>query len=1026
MEPELSDGSSGPGQNAHRLDPLIAEHDVVLRRVATAITGDPARAAAAVAATWSTARRRLRSLGGHHARDWLLVRVAREANRRLRPGWLDQVVRAVPFRRRRSPRAAPVADGALAEILDHLTPEDRRMLALRHAAGLTSEEIAGQLELTGAGVRAHLADLHGQLRAALAIGPEAEDAEPLSERQLEARIAGRLIAHLDRAVAASAAGLRHPIDAPPSVKRPPPPRRTPTRTPVPTGRRALTVAVALVLVAAIAVPVSLRLASGGGPAATPTPIPGTLVPVAGWTERTADLGTPGSVLSWAPDDRHLAVRTDDGEIRVYDPAGTLLRTFSGVDVAWIDSERLAVLQPQVGPAADAGSVTVRALDGGDDLLLSTAAPVSRLLGGAGLAVELSEAFVPAAVVPTRRAFVILRSDGLSKPISGTPVAWTPDGARLAYIREPVSIGDGMFEGPLHVLDAATGADLAVDPSIQQIAGAAFDPTGRWIVVGEPSGTTVTGTELALLDTVNGTLERSSIPAAGAATAWSADGSLVVGQGRTLLRWRPGDSPVALRWEPPAPNAVASLTAVGGQVAMGLTDGPGVASTVAGVEPALLALPGHAMGSAAASPDGTRLAYTRTRSSELVLATVPRVAAPGSAAAFPSSGATGSIPGSSPSTPAAPSLPGIPILSLPHLRTAALGLDAEQHPVAIWGPHVYAISGFDPQGLELSVVDVQRNSTFLTDIITAAMLPGEQVAGMWTDGVHLVIEMFRRLGPQSDQVVPCPSDMHQPAAWRLLAAPLGEDGVPTDGLSVLASGTASRAVTAPGGMGPQCALTSPPPVDVKDGRVAYAVEAPTGAHPWASRIIVRQLSGGAVVETQAAGDPVPWIGLGDDLLAWTEQADASVSEAGSGGLQVQLPFGTAARPVSLPSGPGAVPSTTFLVAGRQLVYGTYDQSGLQPASAWRLDPSTGASQRLPAASPNQSCMPVSATAGLVFLQCWTDMSMNLVWREGSGVALVTPGAAGEAGVLVGGGWALLENFDSDGVTLQAFPLSDITP
>ena len=55
----------------------------------------------------------------------------------------------------------------LGRALRGLSPDDRRLLALRFVAGLSSDEIAGHLGLSASGVRSRLARLIDRLRAEL-------------------------------------------------------------------------------------------------------------------------------------------------------------------------------------------------------------------------------------------------------------------------------------------------------------------------------------------------------------------------------------------------------------------------------------------------------------------------------------------------------------------------------------------------------------------------------------------------------------------------------------------------------------------------------------------------------------------------------------------------------------------------------------------------------------------------------------------------------------------------------------------
>jgi RNA polymerase sigma factor (sigma-70 family) len=146
---------------------LVAEHRAAMARVAFVICGDPEATNDAVQAAWSIAWRRLHTLRDpEQVRPWLIAIAANEAR---------QVIRS---QRRRpvidiSDALQPGVGGDPADTiglvdlqraLAHLTPDDRRLLALRYVAGLDSPEIARHTGLSASGVRSRLARLIDRLR----------------------------------------------------------------------------------------------------------------------------------------------------------------------------------------------------------------------------------------------------------------------------------------------------------------------------------------------------------------------------------------------------------------------------------------------------------------------------------------------------------------------------------------------------------------------------------------------------------------------------------------------------------------------------------------------------------------------------------------------------------------------------------------------------------------------------------------------------------------------------------------------
>lgn len=160
---------------------IVAAHHDDMARVAFVVCGDVELAQEAVQAAWQKA--------------WLKLGTIREPDR-LRP-WLVSVAanearQLARSRHRRWMRETAIDDGAasppggsgfaggigadpagrtaqldLANALATLAPEDRSLIALRYAAGLTSDEIGRAIGMTGGGVRARLARLLTRLREEL-------------------------------------------------------------------------------------------------------------------------------------------------------------------------------------------------------------------------------------------------------------------------------------------------------------------------------------------------------------------------------------------------------------------------------------------------------------------------------------------------------------------------------------------------------------------------------------------------------------------------------------------------------------------------------------------------------------------------------------------------------------------------------------------------------------------------------------------------------------------------------------------
>lgn len=1024
MDPELSDWTPGSGPETDRLAALVATHDRDLRRVAVAITGDAARAERAVLATWAWAQRRRAAVGrGSEARSRLLRRVAREARRRTAEPWFVRLRDLLPSTARRVVASDPGRDPAVAATLGSLTVEDRQMLALRYAVGLTTDEIAAQLDLTGPGVRTHLDDLRRELRPALGISRVDEKGDALTEREVDGRIALRLLAHLDRRAAPmdgdAAPGPMAP-DADTTARlvvhraaRPPRLRRRPV----------IVTALGVLLVVAVVLPLSLLPRGEGTTSGTPTPSPGSLLAVSGWQQRSVvRIDGTVEILGWAPDGAHVAVAEALArQIAVYDQQGTLVRTFAGTDAAWIDARQLLVLTDDPSGA----HLVLRSLDGSGDILVTwngQGPPSTLVARGGSVAVSFTTTggapFGAPAV--TQLTFSVLHAGTFVPGPTGIPLAWTPDGTRLAYLASP-SIASGGYRGQLHVLDAATMSDRNLGLTVVQIGPLVIDPLGRHLLAcvaptnGSPSCV------LGLVDLEGGSVQASSIRGQTAVAAWAPDGSVLVEDDGTVLRWALGDEPVALRWQPEHGDRVLGMATAGGWFAVGLLQGPAAPRLIAGAAPPMVVVSGPGVHSLAGTPDGRHLAYGQLLrgSTTIVLASLP--AAP----ALPSASPATVSPSPAPSAGA--SFEGAPILPLD--QTWTVDLTANGPPVS-WGPHVYLQSGGYESGdvsgtwqvipLRLSVLDITTKAELPIDLPIADDELGGRIL---TDGSNLVVEVYRPLGPRGSDTTPCPSDTAQSVAWRILSAPLAENGVPRAPFRVLDSGTASRIFT-PAGQGVTCATTLIPPVAVADGLAAYAVEAPTSTDPWATRVILRRLSDGAIVRRDLASATVPWLNLSSGVLAWTEDPDASVSSAGTFTLWAALPIDAPARTITLPGDATRPSAPWFLMSGSSLLYASYDPTGVGPPTIWRMDLGTGSTAQL---SPplGQNCGPMGASSGVVLVRCDSvnGSGATLVWRAGHGW-VVLDGVGGLVGVTIGGGWVVLTDYSGQDPRLIGFPLSEL--
>jgi RNA polymerase sigma-70 factor (ECF subfamily) len=159
---------------------IVAAHHDDMARVAYVMCGDVDLAQEAVQSAWSKAWTRLDTIReADRLKPWLVSIAANEAKQLVRSRSRRRV-REIPMpdspadgpegfasNRPGTDPADRVVDLDLAAALTTLDDTDRTVVALRYAAGLTSDEIGRVIGMTGGGVRARLARLLDRLRREL-------------------------------------------------------------------------------------------------------------------------------------------------------------------------------------------------------------------------------------------------------------------------------------------------------------------------------------------------------------------------------------------------------------------------------------------------------------------------------------------------------------------------------------------------------------------------------------------------------------------------------------------------------------------------------------------------------------------------------------------------------------------------------------------------------------------------------------------------------------------------------------------
>jgi RNA polymerase sigma factor (sigma-70 family) len=151
---------------------IVAAYDDDMVRIAYLVTGDVAFAHEAVASAWGIAWRKLRTLrDDDHLRPWLAAVTANEARQLLRRQ-RRRTIREIPMDAVAEWAGSGSAGGAdmtidLMAALLSLTTEDRAIVAMRYALGLSSAEIGHAIGLSAPGVRSRLARALARLKQEL-------------------------------------------------------------------------------------------------------------------------------------------------------------------------------------------------------------------------------------------------------------------------------------------------------------------------------------------------------------------------------------------------------------------------------------------------------------------------------------------------------------------------------------------------------------------------------------------------------------------------------------------------------------------------------------------------------------------------------------------------------------------------------------------------------------------------------------------------------------------------------------------
>jgi hypothetical protein len=370
--------------------------------------------------------------------------------------------------------------------------------------------------------------------------------------------------------------------------------------------------------------------------------------------------------------------------------------------------------------------------------------------------------------------------------------------------------------------------------------------------------------------------------------------------------------------------------------------------------------------------------------------------------------------------------GMPTLAVPSnlLRVAPLSdyPPQVQSGGAPTGPYAY-LQGSG--AVSLLVADAGGGSVRNVPLPLAA---GEQTRQIAADGSWLVVVT-------AEPGVPCALPTPTRVSWRIRAARLGSDGLPSGDFQAIDAGVATRSFILPGNQGLSCAEPPIPPLALAAGRVAYGVEAPSGTDPAASQVRVRSLADGSLVRSIAAPAQVYAVALSSSAVAWVETANGATSgqQADWRVMEAGLPTGSAAVvPLGETSG-AAHPETPGIVLDGNALVASLDQYAATRGTVVRVV--GGEVTTLDPGQAQRNCGAVGAQGGLVVLACNGSViqgdtatatgSWLAVWSPTTGLRAVTGDALPKdlSQVSLVNGWVLWTGTDAaQRPVLAAVPLA----
>lgn len=360
--------------------------------------------------------------------------------------------------------------------------------------------------------------------------------------------------------------------------------------------------------------------------------------------------------------------------------------------------------------------------------------------------------------------------------------------------------------------------------------------------------------------------------------------------------------------------------------------------------------------------------------------------------------------------------GMPVLDIPPAASRIAPIPdspAVQAGAAPTGPYAY-LRGI--AGKTLFVADAGGGSERQ---VSLALLADERIDEVLTDRSSIVVAVSRAATTgAAESQLSCKQLERQPRAWRILAAPLGADGLPRVSFRQIDAGVASRPFELPQSAGLACPYPATPPVALAASRVAYAVEAATGA---ASTVVVRSLPDGSLVRSYASPSRVYQVAVSNTAVAWSETANG-LTDGQTPDWRVMTASTMAGAPRQVPLGVVAGPRHAFppslLLDGDALI-ASLDQFAGESGTVVRADGDQ--IETVDRGRAHRDCGAAGADGGVIVLYCnGTTMSGNTAtmtswvaaWSAASGLRALGGGVTIAPGDLwTDNGWAMWTGVDA---------------